>query len=112
MAQLINLTPHAVTMCDGVGNIIQKIEASGDVARLSTVTVPVGSINGIPVTSTKFGDITGLPPQCHIKSKEFIFYIVSQLVKTACPHRTDLLVPAEVVRDTEGNIIGCKSLGI
>ena len=40
-----------------------------------------------------------------------VFYIVSQLVKNALPDRTDLLVPAEVVRDGNGNIIGCKSLG-
>lgn len=32
-------------------------------------------------------------------------------VKNACPVRKDLLVPAEVVRDADGNIVGCKSLG-
>ena len=40
------------------------------------------------------------------------FYIVSQLVKSALPNRSDLLVPAEMVRDEKGMIIGCKSLGI
>jgi hypothetical protein len=39
------------------------------------------------------------------------YYIVSQLVKSALPSRNDLLVPAEVVRDASGNIIGCRSLG-
>ena len=40
------------------------------------------------------------------------YYIVSQLIKSALPKRVDLLVPAEVVRDDNGNIIGCRSLGI
>ena len=40
------------------------------------------------------------------------FYIVSQLVKSALPNRSDLLVPAEMVRDEKGAIIGCKSLGL
>jgi hypothetical protein len=40
------------------------------------------------------------------------YYIVSQLVKSALPHRFDLLVPAEIVRNSAGIIIGCKSLGI
>jgi hypothetical protein len=40
------------------------------------------------------------------------YFIVSQLIKSAFPDRHDLLVPAEVVRDSDGNIIGCKSLGI
>lgn len=40
------------------------------------------------------------------------YYIVSQLVKNALPHRRDLIVPAEVVRDDTGNIIGCRSFGL
>jgi hypothetical protein len=41
--------------------------------------------------------------------------VVSQLVKNKYAGTvTDelLLVPAEVVRDAQGNILGCKSLGI
>ena len=40
------------------------------------------------------------------------FYIVSQLVKSALPNRSDLLVPAEMVRDEKGAILGCRSLGL
>jgi hypothetical protein len=39
------------------------------------------------------------------------YYLVSQLVKSALPSRKDLLVPAEIVRDKDGNIIGCRSFG-
>ena len=44
-------------------------------------------------------------------TEPLVYYIVSQIVKSALPNRADLLVPAEVVRDNAGNIIGCKSLG-
>ena len=62
--------------------------------------------DGTPTTRTVFGEPEGLPDFV-----EGTFYIVSQLVKSALPQRNDLLVPAEVVRDSEGNIIGCFSLG-
>ena len=35
--------------------------------------------------------------------------IVSQLVFDALPSRTDLLVPADVVRGPDGQVRGCKS---
>jgi hypothetical protein len=63
--------------------------------------------DGTPLTKTGFGDVEGLP-----EYKSGTYYIVSQIVKNALPKRWDLLVPAEVVRDSRGTIIGCKSLGI
>ena len=53
-------------------------------------------------------------PDLHISWDDVptTYYIVSQLVKNALFSRKDLLVPAEVVRDEQGVILGCKSLGI
>ena len=63
-----------------------------------------GDINGIPLTTTSFGDVIDLPaPQ------DGVFFIVSRLVLSACPDRNDLLVPNDLVRDDNGNIIGAKS---
>ena len=108
MENLINMTPHSVTILDGNGNLIQTIPASGGQIRLKTSTVPTGiEVQGIPVTKTVFGEPEGLPEKV-----EGTYIIVSQLVKNALPQREDLLVPAEVVRDANGNILGCKSLGI
>ncbi len=104
--KILNLTPHPITICDGNGVKIREIPSSG-LVRLKAVTVPAGAVNGIPVTKTEFGQAEGLPD-----FQEGTYYIVSQLVKTALPGREDLLVPAEVVRDASGVIIGCKSLGI
>src|SRR4030042_444641 len=69
---------------------------------------PVVLDNGIsiPTSRTEFGDVVGLSPQA-----DGVYYIVSQLVKSTLPDRTDLLVPAELVRDERGNIVGCGSLG-
>lgn len=107
MTNLINTTPHAVIIVDNDGKVLQTIEKSNISVRLSVQTVPNGFLGEIPLTKTVFGEPVGLP-----EYKEGTFYIVSQLVKSALPLRNDLLVPAEVVRDSNGVILGCKSLGI
>lgn len=106
MTQIKNYTPHPISICNNAGDIIRVIQPEG-LVRLKAVTVPAGEIDGILVTRTEFGQPEGLPD-----FKEGTFYIVSQLVKSALPSRPDLLVPAEVVRDEKGNIVGCKSLGL
>jgi len=103
---VFNFTPHAIHICDGDGAVQRTIEPSG-LVRLKATTVVAGQIDGIPVTATEFGQSEGLP-----EFQAGTYYIVSQLVKSALAFRTDLLVPAEVVRDSQGMIVGCKSLGI
>ena len=109
MAQeVINMTPHPITICDDAGNILRKIMPCGRWIRLSRITVSAGfDVDGIPVTKTTFGYPIGLPPY-----EEGVYYVVSQLVKNTLTDRQDLLVPAETVRDERGRIIGCRSLGI
>lgn len=106
MTQIKNFTPHPISICNNAGEVTRVIQSEG-LVRLKAVTVPAGEIDGIPVSKTEFGKPEGLP-----EFQEEVFIVVSQLVKTALSFRTDLLVPAEVVRDEKGNIIGCKSLGI
>jgi len=106
MMEIINKTPHPINIVDNEGKIIRTIEKDKVPIRLASKTVQVGKINNIPISETKFGEPTGLP-----ESVKGVFYIVSQLVMNALPHRTDFLIPAEVARDNEGNIIGCRSLG-
>ena len=107
MGNIINMTPHPVNILDDANNQIIVIPASGSLIRLKVYTVDTGwTVDDIRVTKTVFGNPEGLPDY-----KFGTFYIVSQLVKSALPSREDLLVPAEVQRDTNGNIIGCRSLG-
>ena len=104
--KIINMTPHPVNILDEENNEIATIPASGKLIRLKSNIVRDGEIGEIPISKTVFGDPEGLPER-----NTGIYYIVSQLVKSACSGRDDLLVPAEVVRNEDGNIIGCRSLG-
>ena len=96
-----NYTPQDINMIDGA------TFASQGVARVSTETVNYTMIDNVQIVKVTFGQVQGLP-----EPSEGDFFIVSQIVKSALPNRSDLLVPAELVRDNEGRIIGCKSLAI
>ncbi|WP_291566899.1 MULTISPECIES: hypothetical protein [unclassified Clostridium] len=102
--KILNYTPHTVNIIISESGEIYNFLSVGN-ARCIQTTVQVGEINNIPITSTKFGEVEGLPQE-----QEGIYYIVSRLILQALPQRKDLLVPNEVVRDEEGKIIGCKSL--
>ena len=104
MKKIINLTPHTINVVLEDRTI--EIPSSG-VARCSQTTVPVGEINGIPLTATTFGEVIDLP-----EPTEDTLFIVSRLIMSACPERNDLLCPNELVRDEEGKIIGCKSFAV
>jgi len=57
---LINLTPHAITLRTETGDVI--IPPSGQVARVSTVTIDTGlMINGVKVIRNSYGDVQGIP---------------------------------------------------
>lgn len=101
--RIINLTPHAVTVLrEGAEPI--EYPPSGAVARCATQRQVVGSLNGIPINRTEFGEVSGLPDPA-----PGVYYIVSTLVAQALPDRDDLLVPDDTVRDEAGRIIGCRA---
>lgn len=107
MANIMNLTPHPIVVVDEDNNVIRTYKSEG-VIRLKATTVDAGlSVDGINVTKTEFGSPEGLP-----EFQAGTYIIVSQMVKSAIPNRGDLVVPAEVVRDGTGNIVGCRSFGI
>lgn len=100
----VNCTPHPVTVINADGTVLATFPKGEVIPRLTQSTEVVGEIAGIPVTQTNFGATVDLPaPQA------YTFLIVSSLVMTANPNRKDLLVPNGVVRDENGNILGCES---
>lgn len=100
-----NLTPHDINIVSQDGSPVATIPYSGTVARVRQTTVPAGTIDGIPITRSEFGEVTGLPePQAGI------YYVVSLATAKAAAHRDDLLVTNQAVRDEHGNILGCQSL--
>lgn len=103
---VVNLTPHAITILSRWdGKVLARYEPEETPARVSSETVHMGDLNGIPVTQTIFGEVTGLPPE-----EENTWYIVSRMVAEAAKGRVDLLVPGLQVRDDDGRVIGCQSL--
>ena len=107
MKKIINLTAHNVNIVCSNGDVI-TFSPSGTVARCTQTTTQIGCVNGIPLTQTSFGVVVDLP-----QPQEDTIFIVSRLVLNACKGvRDDLIVPNDIVRDEQGNIIGCKSFAI
>lgn len=108
MTIIINKTPHPIHIVDAEGAVVRTFSAcpKDELIRLTAETVSLETLDGVPTSRTEFGEATGLP-----NYEEDVYYIVSQLVKSAKAERVDLLVPAEVARDENGRIIGCRSLG-
>ena len=106
MMKIVNLTPHAINFVHEDCTPLATINPSGTVARVTTKTVTKGDVNGIPVTATEFGEVENLP-----EPTQDTIYIVSSLVAQRCKDRNDVFIPNESVRDENGRIVGCKSLG-
>jgi len=105
--ELINLTPHEITIVGEDGKVIATISPSGSVARVKTTQTIIGQVNDIPIVRTFFGDVEGLP-----EPEPNTVFIVSSMVAQAVPHRDDVVAPDTspngVVRDEEGRIVGVK----
>ena len=110
MTQLINLTPHDITILFEDGTIL-TVPASATVARVASSNDTVGGVmtegGTIPIKAVSYGEVTGLPPYNPDKAQ---YFLVSSLVAARVPDRHDVLVPGDFVRDDKGNIVGCKSL--
>lgn len=108
--KIVNLTPHTVNIIDEKGNVTRSYEPSGTVARVSTVSQEVGTLDGVPVVRTSYGDVEGLPdPQ------NGTVYLVSLVVGQALAGKRDDIYgpdtsPESVVRDNQGQIVGVRRL--
>ncbi len=103
---IVNLTPHAINFVSAEGTQILTVEPSGTIARVSSRTVTIGEVAGIPVTATEYGEVENLPAP-----EDGVVYVVSSLVAQRCKDRADVFIPNESVRDEQGRIVGCRSLG-
>lgn len=123
--KLINLTPHAVTLLaegfavfdgkakcyrlpDGVEPFVLAEFPSDGIARCAVqdTDLPALDVEGTPVPccGVTFGAIEGLPDPV-----DGTMYIVSAIVANAAraQGRHDVVVPARMVRDGEGKVLGC-----
>lgn len=108
-----NYTPHAVTIFDEDGDPIVTFAPVG-LARAKQNAVTVGEIdlgNGVvPVKKMTFGAVEGLPETCDYDERFIVSAITAQAAKeTHHPIADKLLVVADPVRNSDGQIIGCRS---
>jgi len=106
---LKNLTPHEVKIFKLNGttpDLDVVIEAGGAVARVSCEYIKVDKkVNGIDLYRPVFGEVTGLP-----EYSDGVYLLVSAMVREALPLRKDLVSPGQLLRDDDGNVIGCLGL--
>lgn len=111
--KIINLTPHAINLItekktaiipsQGIARARQE-EASVGVAKITTNVFA-------PVVKMTYGAPEGLP-----EPRDGVRYIVSYITAMAAKahgrNTDDLLMTADLVRDEEGQITGCKKFSI
>lgn len=81
-----NLTPHAIVVELADGQRV-TFPPAGAPARVSTTQEEVGSIAGIPLRRTAWGEVAGLPAP-----EEGVIYITSALVADRA-RRADVVSP-------------------
>jgi hypothetical protein len=101
--KILNYTPHEINLIKENGYSI-SIPSTG-IARVSSTEKVVSTLDGITETETVYGEVEGLPAPA-----DDTIIIVSRLVLSRCPDRSDFRAPGLQVRDDEGRVIGCKSL--
>lgn len=106
---LKNLTPHEVKIYKLNGttpDLDVVIEAGETIARVSCEYIKVDKkVDGIDLYRPVFGEVTGLP-----EYEKDVYLLVSTMVREALPLRSDLVSPGQLLRDDDGNVIGCLGL--
>ena len=113
MTNLVNLTPHALTLVspDGTETVVPP---SGTVARVSSTPGTCEAFDSMPcmvATPTIFGAVIGLPDPV-----PGTVFIVSGMVGSAmCTARTDVMMPGTgpndgAIRNAAGHIVGVTRL--
>lgn len=108
--RLVNLTFHDPLRVWVGEEVVASLPGTVSPARCTEVIRDTGSLLqsdglAVPLAEIAYGHVEGLPP-----AAPDTVYVVSQLVANAVPHRTDLYFPIDLVRDTKGDIIGCRRL--
>lgn len=106
--KIVNLTPHDIIVRLKNGEEI-TFPASGEVARVKTVSEDAGEVAGVPVVSQEYDEIQGLP-----EPKDGTLYLVSLVVRQAAQEqgRTDIIIPDTspqgAIRDEQGRIVAVR----
>lgn len=115
----INLTPHRINICGKNEPVV--VEPSGKSLRVSSKPNLVKEENGVEFYSVEYGAVEmidngdksvvgSLPVE-----QDGVVYIVSGQCLEAVrqmTNRNDFAAPGELVRDSNGQPVGCKGLRI
>ena len=107
---LVNLTPHDINIINTDG-LTERTYPSDGIARASQSDERVGTLNGVPVVRTVFGDPTGFPPTVFDPQSSEVF-IVSKITADAAVasgiNPAKLLLITETVVNEEKQIEGAR----
>jgi hypothetical protein len=101
--KIINATFHPINILNEMGVLMKVFPKTGVSIRLEERMTEGEDIDGIPTGVINWDGAVNMPEQ-----KEGVFYIVSQLTQSLLTHRSDLLSPKGIVRDNDGNVLGCR----
>lgn len=106
-----NLTPHTLNVRALDGTVIAIAPDSRGAARVVYDRFPPeqATLNGHEIAISVAGsprEIVGLP-----EPEEDVILIVAKAVSDAAPaSRGDLMSPGRLLRDADGNVVGCDGL--
>ena len=102
MPKIVNKCPHTLKLYSPEGRHIINIPPEEPPIRVAVERRLIGQTSeGVPMYETTYTGLEHLPPP-----QEDVIYVVSGLVVSACPSRRDLWQPGELLRNSEGEIIG------
>jgi hypothetical protein len=90
----VNLTEQDLYIEHSDGGI-RHLKPSGKIAQCAMDFIYVGEIDKVRIFRMEFGEVQNLP-----EPEEGIIFIVSNLVRTACPERKDVFAV----------VVGCEGL--
>jgi hypothetical protein len=110
-ATLRNLTPHVVRIFCLAGGWFE-VAPEPEPARVAVQRTSVGVATSPLGCAINLVNISVLSLPRLPEPEPSTLLIVSRLVAEAFPGRLDLAVPADLVRDAAGIIIGCRDLAV
>jgi hypothetical protein len=100
--KLVNLTPHTIKISGH-----PDVEPSGYIARVNTQLQQVGTVNGVPLMTSKMLGLSNVPdPQPDT------MFIVAGLLRIQLPDRKDLCSPSKMIRNEHGAVVACGALEV
>lgn len=105
----INLTPHELNIYNSSSELLLKLpkppNGEADSARVETEETHYCYSNSVELFKQKTGKVYNLPEE-----QKGVCLIVSAMVRCALPERKDLASPGKLLRNKQGQPIGCQGL--